>query len=122
MHSKQLTECHDGTGTDCAACKGELSDMTHYHAFLSEALRSDGLVGLTGSPGAVASSALATLHNMVTESIDAKWQGERRRFYCAQHVLDSVPQHFVADVGSPGLALGHRDLPGLAQSHRVVQC
>lgn len=99
-----------------------MADARHYELFLAEVLRTDGVAGLTGVPGAVASSALVTFHNSVTESIDAKWQGSRRHFYCAQHVLDSAPQEFVADVGSPGHALGHRDLPGLAQSHRLVQC
>jgi len=83
------------------------------------------LRGLSNSTptGTVAwsSAALVALHNLVTASIDKRFNGKRRHFYCAWEVPDKLRSSLIFDATPIELPAAHAGVLGLGW-HDIKNC
>jgi len=119
VHMMGLLPCLGNPAKEgCEKHSGEARDLKTYQSVLETNWDKRG--------SATASSMMVACHNIITESIDPIWQGEkgdRRHFVCAHDVLTSIPMEFSGDItqAQAGPVLSSTGLPGLG-SHRTVLC
>lgn len=105
----------EDTSSDCAKFRGEVRDILAFRRFVKTAWEDPN--------GVSASAVLVVTHNLVTASIDPKWNANRRQFFCVQEVLKALPDRFISDVSSVHwTAPAHGpSVPGIG-FHRLVNC
>mmetsp|Transcript_85356 Transcript_85356/g.242052 ORF Transcript_85356/g.242052 Transcript_85356/m.242052 type:complete len:123 (-) Transcript_85356:248-616(-) len=104
---------HTGDGT-CRRHRQEIEDTLAFKAFLSS-LR-------TPDQWPTASEVLVVLHNIVTSSIDPRFNRHRRRFYCADEAWQSLRASPLHLDGMVAMSPRHRsmvgwNLPGVGENH-----